>query len=250
MKIATSNMLAEKPYRKYGKAEFLEFDARAAKFRQLVRATLPDLLLLQEVDDAWRQLLLDSLPGLGYAVVTGPCWSSGLAIAYRGERFAVQGQPREYADGGVLLVPFLDQGLRLPFTAVNLHAPWSKAAQHAEAYGGLIPPEGAVIVAGDWNTDGKPENTNESFLLGQLMAGSRGFSELTAPAAFTARGVRNNQPEKIDYVAVRGFPGGSVTVVPEKVEHLLPHAPGGVFDPRDPLNHFSDHAWVMAQIAS
>jgi hypothetical protein len=84
--------------------------------------------------------------------------------------------------------------------------------------------------------------------LDQLFGTQNGFQELTAHTAFTARGVRNNQPEKIDYMAARGFSSHHVTVLPEKVDHLLPHVPGGIFNAQDDQNHFSDHAWVMAEI--
>ena len=77
--VTTINLLAEKPYQKYGKVALLDFSKRSEKFYHQFSKLMPDVMLLQEVDILWREYLELNIVKLGYAIHFGKCWSSGLA---------------------------------------------------------------------------------------------------------------------------------------------------------------------------
>jgi len=58
--VITINLLAEKPYRKYGKVAFIDFSKRSERFYLQITKLMPDVMLLQEVDMLWL-VYLESL---------------------------------------------------------------------------------------------------------------------------------------------------------------------------------------------
>ncbi|MFM7823368.1 MAG: endonuclease/exonuclease/phosphatase family protein [Bacteroidota bacterium] len=248
MLIMTANLLAEKPYGKYCKTERIDFPTRKARFLELVRTTHPDLLLFQEVDGAWNEVLTSHLSAMGYETAFGECWSSGLAISWHGNAFRDSKVLPSNADAGLLIGSLACTKTGNALHVVNLHAPWGKAIQHAETYRGLLPAQGAMVVAGDFNTDNPAVNNNEMFLMSQLFASDDLFTEATQAIAMTARNVNSNHPEKLDYIVTRGLKSRAVNVVPSELELLLPHNPGAPFAAQNSLNHYSDHAAVFAEL--
>ena len=71
---------------------------------------------------------------------------------------------------------------------------------------------------------------------------------MTESIQFTARNVKTNNAEKLDYIVGLNVFGNNTKIYPEIVSLLLPHSPGGEFFSDNENNHFSDHALVFSNI--
>ena len=245
MIIMSSNLLAEKPYSKYCKTARLEFEFRKLRFLELIRAEAPEIMLLQEVDPAWREALISNLRLLGYEVVFGECWSSGLAVAWRSTSFKSLGNWASDSEAGLLVGKLQSLSAERKLTVINLHAPWGKASIRAAAYNQYLVADGSIVVGGDFNTDNPETNTNLTFFMSNYFSEQLQFSEATKMLDFTARNVNTNHPEKLDYIVMKGLVSSGAKAIPSSVQLLLPHADGAHFSPENKDNHFSDHAAVL-----
>lgn len=245
MIVMSSNLLAEKPYSKYCKTVRLGFEFRKLRFFELIRAEEPDIILLQEVDSAWREALNSNLGMLGYDVVFGECWSSGLAVAWRSTFFTSVGNWASDSGAGLLVGKLQSLIAQRELTVTNLHAPWCKASMHATSYNKYLVQEGAVLVGGDFNTSRPETNTNYTFFMNNYFSEQLQYREATKILDFTARNVNTNLPEKLDYIVMKGLVSSGAKVIPPSVQLLLPHADGAHFSPENKDSHFSDHAAVV-----
>jgi endonuclease/exonuclease/phosphatase family metal-dependent hydrolase len=243
------NLLAEKPYRRHGRAGHLAFDVRVKRVLELMEAARPDLVLLQEVDERWRAALSDALRARGYAMITGPCWSSGLAIGLRSERLVPRSTLIEDPAAGLLGVEVLDAVAERAFVAVTLHAPWSKAHDWLPSYRSAFQGSGALVVGGDGNFDGEG-NPNRAVIDGELAASASRCDGWTGDLPFTARSVHTDDPVTLDFMAGRGFRRVACAIVPDSVGLLVPHAlrATGALDLSRPAIHFSDHAALVVDV--
>jgi endonuclease/exonuclease/phosphatase family metal-dependent hydrolase len=249
IKVITANLLAETPYRKYAQVARLDFGERSEKFRRQIVKLMPDILLLQEVDTGWREYLEQNILKLGYSLQVGKCWSSGLAILWRSNVLEPAGSPPlNVAEAGILAVEFVNLKSRQLILMVNLHAPWGRAKEFAEVYASAIGDNRTVLIAGDLNTDCPEKNDNASYFFTQLFTPEKGFRELTDNIPFTARNVRSNEAEKLDYMIGLNVFGSDSQIHPEVLSLLLPHSAGGEYAPDREDNHFSDHALVVSTI--
>jgi endonuclease/exonuclease/phosphatase family metal-dependent hydrolase len=248
-KVITANLLAEKPYQKYSKAARLDFGQRSEKFYRQISTLMPDVLLLQEVDTWWREYLELNLSRLGYSMHFGACWSSGLAVLWR-ETMKKAGSipPLNFSDAGVLAMEleFVATSERIHF--INLHAPWGKAENFDQDYLSALEGKSPVLIAGDFNTDDPERNNNAHYFFQQLFRSDKGFKELSEGLSFTARNVKSNNAEKLDYMIGLNLSGSDTQIYPKELSLLIPHSPGGTYDPKNEENHFSDHALVMATL--
>ena len=248
IKVITINLLAEKPYRKYGKVALVDFSKRSERFYLQITKLMPDVMLLQEVDMMWREYLELYIVKLGYAISFGECWSSGLAIVWKQDSMKPNNaQPVNFKEAGIfnLWLKKIESNEIISF--VNLHAPWGKAEKFDNFYTSLIEGACPLLIAGDFNTDG-PENNNFNYFFSKLFKSVKGYKELTESIQFTARNVKTNNAEKLDYIVGLNIFGNNTKIYPEILSLLLPHSPGGEFFSDNENNHFSDHALVFSNI--
>ncbi len=248
IKVITINLLAEKPYRKYGKVALVDFSKRSERFYLQITNLMPDVMLLQEVDMMWREYLELYIVKLGYAISFGECWSSGLAIAWKQDSMKPNNaQPVNFKEAGIFNLWLKKSESNEIISFVNLHAPWGKAEKFDNFYTSLIEGACPLLIAGDFNTDG-PENNNFNYFFSKLFKSEKGYKELTESIQFTARNVKTNNAEKLDYIVGLNIFGNNTKIYPEILSLLLPHSPGGEFFSDNENNHFSDHALVLSNI--
>lgn len=248
IKVITINLLAEKPYRKYGKVALVDFSKRSERFSLQITKLMPDVMLLQEVDMMWREYLELYIVKLGYAISFGECWSSGLAIAWKQDSMKPNNvQPVNFKEAGIFNLWLKKSESNEIISFVNLHAPWGKAEKFDNFYTSLIEGAFPLLIAGDFNTDG-PENNNFNYFFSKLFKSEKGYKELTESIQFTARNVKTNNAEKLDYIVGLNIFGNNTKIYPEILSLLLPHSPGGEFFSDNENNHFSDHALVLSNI--
>jgi len=248
IKVITINLLAEKPYRKYGKVALVDFSKRSERFYLQISNLIPDVVLLQEVDMMWREYLELYIVKLGYAISFGECWSSGLAIAWKQDSMKPNNvQPVNFKEAGIFNLWLKKSESNEIISFVNLHAPWGKAEKFDNFYTSLIEGAFPLLIAGDFNTDG-PENNNFNYFFSKLFKSEKGYKELTESIQFTARNVKTNNAEKLDYIVGLNIFGNNTKIYPEILSLLLPHSPGGEFFSDNENNHFSDHALVLSNI--
>ena len=246
--VITINLLAEKPYRKYGKVALVDFSKRSERFYLQITNLMPDVMLLQEVDMMWREYLELYIVKLGYAISFGECWSSGLAIAWKQDSMKPNNaQPVNFKEAGIFNLWLKKSESNEIISFVNLHAPWGKAEKFDNFYTSLIEGACPLLIAGDFNTDG-PENNNFNYFFSKLFKSEKGYKELTESIQFTARNVKTNNAEKLDYIVGLNIFGNNTKIYPEILSLLLPHSPGGEFFSDNENNHFSDHALVLSNI--
>lgn len=248
IKVITINLLAEKPYRKYGKVALVDFSKRSERFYLQITKLMPDVMLLQEVDMMWREYLELYIVKLGYAISFGECWSSGLAIVWKQDSMKPNNaQPVNFKEAGIFNLCLKKSESNEIISFVNLHAPWGKAEKFDNFYTSLIEGACPLLIAGDFNTDG-PENNNFNYFFSKLFNSEKGYKELTESIQFTARNVKTNNAEKLDYIVGLNIFGNNTKIYPEILSLLLPHSPGGEFFLDKENNHFSDHALVFSNI--
>ena len=248
IKVITINLLAEKPYRKYGKVALVDFSKRSERFSLQITKLMPDVMFLQEVDMMWREYLELYIVKLGYAISFGECWSSGLAIAWKQDSMKPNNvQPVNFKEAGIFNLWLKKSESNEIISFVNLHAPWGKAEKFDNFYTSLIEGAFPLLIAGDFNTDG-PENNNFNYFFSKLFKSEKGYKELTESIQFTARNVKTNNAEKLDYIVGLNIFGNNTKIYPEILSLLLPHSPGGEFFSDNENNHFSDHALVLSNI--
>ena len=248
IKVITINLLAEKPYRKYGKVALVDFSKRSERFYLQITKLMPDVMLLQEVDMMWREYLELYIVKLGYAISFGECWSSGLAIVWKQDSMKPNNaQPVNFKEAGIFNLCLKKSESNEIISFVNLHAPWGKAEKFDNFYTSLIEGACPLLIAGDFNTDG-PENNNFNYFFSKLFNSEKGYKELTESIQFTARNVKTNNAEKLDYIVGLNVFGNNTKIYPEILSLLLPHSPGGEFFSDNENNHFSDHALVFSNI--
>lgn len=248
IKVITINLLAEKPYRKYGKVALVDFSKRSERFYLQITKLMPDVMLLQEVDMMWREYLELYIVKLGYAISFGECWSSGLAIVWKQDSMKPNNaQPVNFKEAGIFNLCLKKSESNEIISFVNLHAPWGKAEKFDNFYTSLIEGACPLLIAGDFNTDG-PENNNFNYFFSKLFNSEKGYKELTESIQFTARNVKTNNAEKLDYIVGLNIFGNNTKIYPEILSLLLPHSPGGEFFLDNENNHFSDHALVFSNI--
>jgi len=248
IKVITINLLAEKPYRKYGKVALVDFSKRSERFYLQITKLMPDVMLLQEVDMMWREYLELYIVKLGYAISFGECWSSGLAIAWKQDSMKPNNvQPVNFKEAGIFNLWLKKSESNEIISFVNLHAPGGKAEKFDNFYTSLIEGAFPLLIAGDFNTDG-PENNNFNYFFSKLFKSEKGYKELTESIQFTARNVKTNNAEKLDYIVGLNIFGNNTKIYPEILSLLLPHSPGGEFFSDNENNHFSDHALVLSNI--
>lgn len=248
IKVITINLLAEKPYRKYGKVTLVDFSKRSERFYLQITKLMPDVMLLQEVDMMWREYLELYIVKLGYAISFGECWSSGLAIVWKQDSMKPNNaQPVNFKEAGIFNLWLKKSESNEIISFVNLHAPWGKAEKFDNFYTSLIEGACPLLIAGDFNTDG-PENNNFNYFFSKLFNSEKGYKELTESIQFTARNVKTNNAEKLDYIVGLNIFGNNTKIYPEILSLLLPHSPGGEFFSDNENNHFSDHALVFSNI--
>ena len=248
IKVITINLLAEKPYRKYGKVTLVDFSKRSERFYLQITKLMPDVMLLQEVDMMWREYLELYIVKLGYAISFGECWSSGLAIVWKQDSMKPNNaQPVNFKEAGIFNLWLKKSESNEIISFVNLHAPWGKAEKFDNFYTSLIEGTCPLLIAGDFNTDG-PENNNFNYFFSKLFNSEKGYKELTESIQFTARNVKTNNAEKLDYIVGLNIFGNNTKIYPEILSLLLPHSPGGEFFSDNENNHFSDHALVFSNI--
>ena len=246
--VITINLLAEKPYRKYGKVALVDFSKRSERFYLQITKLMPDVMLLQEVDMMWREYLELYIVKLGYAISFGECWSSGLAIVWKQDSMKPNNaQPVNFKEAGIFNLWLKKSESNEIISFVNLHAPWGKAEKFDNFYTSLIEGACPLLIAGDFNTDG-PENNNFNYFFSKLFKSEKGYKELTESIQFTARNVKTNNAEKLDYIVGLNIFGNNTKIYPEILSLLLPHSPGGEFFSDNENNHFSDHALVLSNI--
>ena len=246
--VITINLLAEKPYRKYGKVALVDFSKRSERFYLQITKLMPDVMLLQEVDMMWREYLELYIVKLGYAISFGECWSSGLAIAWKQDSMKPNNaQPVNFKEAGIFNLWLKKSESNEIISFVNLHAPWGKAEKFDNFYTSLIEGACPLLIAGDFNTDGR-ENNNFNYFFSKLFKSEKGYKELTESIQFTARNVKTNNSEKLDYIVGLNIFGNNTKIYPEILSLLLPHSPGGEFFSDNENNHFSDHALVLSNI--
>lgn len=249
IKVITINLLAEKPYRKYGKVALVDFSKRSERFYLQITKLMPDVMLLQEVDMMWREYLELYIVKLGYAISFGECWSSGLAIVWKQDLMKPNNaQPVNFKEAGIFNLWLKKSESNEIISFVNLHAPWGKAEKFDNFYTSLIEGACPLLIAGDFNTDG-PENNNFNYFFSKLFKSEKGYKELTESIQFTARNVKTNNAEKLDYIVGLNIFGNNTKIYPEILSLLLPHSPGGEFFSDNENNHFSDHALVFSNIS-
>ena len=248
IKVITINLLAEKPYRKYGKVALVDFSKRSEILYLQITKLMPDVMLLQEVDMMWREYLELYIVKLGYAISFGECWSSGLAIVWKQDSMKPNNaQPVNFKEAGIFNLCLKKSESNEIISFVNLHAPWGKAEKFDNFYTSLIEGACPLLIAGDFNTDG-PENNNFNYFFSKLFNSEKGYKELTESIQFTARNVKTNNAEKLDYIVGLNIFGNNTKIYPEILSLLLPHSPGGEFFLDNENNHFSDHALVFSNI--
>ena len=71
---------------------------------------------------------------------------------------------------------------------------------------------------------------------------------MTESVKFTARNVKTNNAEKLDYIVGRNVLGNNTKIFPKTISYLLPHSPTSEFFYENENNHFSDHAIVFSEI--
>lgn len=247
--VITINLLAEKPYRKYGKVAFIDFSKRSERFYLQITKLMPDVMLLQEVDMLWREYLELKIVKLGYAIRFGECWSSGLAIVWKQDSMKPSNaQPVNFKEAGILNLELINGESNETISFVNLHAPWGKAEKFDNFYTSLIEGACPLLIAGDFNTDDPENNNNFNYFFSKLFKSEKGYKELTESIQFTARNVKTNNAEKLDYIVGLNVFGNNTKIYPEILSLLLPHSPGGEFFSDNENNHFSDHALVFSNI--
>ena len=249
IKVITINLLAEKPYRKYGKVTLVDFSKRSERFYLQITKLMPDVMLLQEVDMMWREYLELYIVKLGYAISFGECWSSGLAIVWKQDSMKPNNaQPVNFKEAGIFNLWLKKSESNEIISFVNLHAPWGKAEKFDNVYTSLIEGVCPLLVAGDFNTDDPENNNNFNYFFSKLFKSEKGYKELTEFIQFTARNVKTNNAEKLDYIVGLNVFGNNTKIYPEILSLLLPHSPGGEFFSDNENNHFSDHALVFSNI--
>lgn len=247
--VITINLLAEKPYRKYGKVGWVDFSKRSEKFYLQITKLMPDVMLLQEVDMLWGEYLELNIVKLGYAIRFGECWSSGLAIVWKQDSMKPSNaQPVNHKEAGILnlWLKKIDEDELICY--VNLHAPWGKAEKFENFYTSLIEGACSLLIAGDFNTDDPKKNNNFNYFFSKLFKLEKGFKELTESIQFTARNVKTNNAEKLDYIVGLNVFGNDTKIYPEILSLLLPHSPDEELFSHNENNHFSDHALVFSKI--
>ena len=248
IKVIKINLLADKPYRMYVKVALVDFSKRSERFYLQITKLMPDVMLLQEVDMMWREYLELYIVKLGYAISFGECWSSGLAIVWKQDSMKPNNaQPVNFKEAGIFNLCLKKSESNEIISFVNLHAPWGKAEKFDNFYTSLIEGACPLLIAGDFNTDG-PENNNFNYFFSKLFNSEKGYKELTESIQFTARNVKTNNAEKLDYIVGLNVFGNNTKIYPEILSLLLPHSPGGEFFSDNENNHFSDHALVFSNI--
>ncbi len=249
--VITINLLAEKPYRKYSKVGWVDFSRRSERFYLQITKLMPDVMLLQEVDMLWREYLELNIVKLGYAIRFGECWSSGLAIVWKQDSLQQSNaQSVNFKEAGVFNLWLKKFESNEIISFVNLHAPWGKAEKFDNFYTPLIEGACPLLIAGDFNTDDPDINNNFNYFFRKLFKSEKGFKELTETIQFTARNVKTNNAEKLDYIIGLNVFGNNTKIYPEILSLLLPHSPGGEFFSDNENNHFSDHALVFSNITT
>jgi len=251
IKVVTANLLAEKPYEKYaGNIARLDFFQRSTKFNFQIKMLLPDIMFLQEVDMPWQNYLKTHIEQLGYSFYFGKSWSSGLAIAWRNYIMKpTNSLPLNNSTAGILSLDFINIKSKNPIRCINLHAPWGEAKKHESYYISIIEKKKSLIIAGDFNTDNPDKNNNYNYFFGNLFNSKNGFKDLTESIKFTARNVKSNNAEKLDYIVGLNITEHGSTIYPNLLSLLLPHCQGGDFVLENENNHFSDHALVLCNIS-
>ena len=245
IKLATSNLLAEKPYRRYGRVELLDFAKRSNKFLIQIQELMPDVILLQEVDELWREYIESNIIKLSYDVHFGSCWSSGLAIIWKEDMMKPSNaQPINFPEAGILSIELINSKLNEQIRFVNLHAPWGKAERFDKFYGSVVAVDSPILIAGDFNTN----SPNSNYFFGKLFNSERAYKEFTESVRFTARNVKTNNEEKLDYIIGKNISGKDTCVYPKELSLLLPHCQGGDYSINDEKNHYSDHALLISNI--
>lgn len=249
IKVITVNLLAEKPYRKFGKVAFVDFSKRSETFFLQIKKLMPDVMLLQEVDMLWRKYLELNIVKLGYTIHFGESWSSGLAIVWKQDSMKPGNvQPVNFKEAGILNLGLIKGKSNEIISFVNLHAPWGIAENFDTFYSTVITSTGPLLIAGDFNTDNPENNSNFNYFFNELFKSEKGFKELTDSIQFTARNVKTNNAEKLDYIIGLNVFGNNTKIYPEILSLLLPHCSGGEFISDNENNHFSDHALVFSNI--
>lgn len=247
--VITINLLAEKPYRKYGKVGWVDFSKRSERFYLLITKLMPDVMLLQEVDNGWRKYLELKIVKLGYSICFGECWSSGLAIAWKHDSMkSCNAEPVNFKEAGIFNMWLSKSDLNEFISFVNLHAPWGEAEKFDNIYTSLIESDRPQLIAGDFNTDDPKKNRNFNYFFSELFNSKKGYNDLTDTIQFTARNVNTNNAEKLDFILGLNVFGNNAKIYPEMLSLLLPHSPGGKFFADNENNHFSDHALVFSNI--
>jgi endonuclease/exonuclease/phosphatase (EEP) superfamily protein YafD len=250
LNLVSVNLLAEKPYRKYGEVVLVDFAIRSDKFYSQIIKLMPDVILLQEVDLLWQEYLNLKIVKLGYSIQFGDCWSSGLAILWKDSSMKKSNtQPISFDEAGVLKLELIQNESNKVISFINLHAKWARAKEFDNIYSSVISANGPLIIAGDLNTDNPKENNNFQYFFSQLFNAEKGYAEITESVPFTARNVKYNNPEKLDYILGLNVFGNETCIYPDELSLLLPHRLGGEYNYDNENNHFSDHALVFSTIS-
>ena len=250
LNLVSVNLLAEKPYRKYGEVVLVDFAIRSDKFYSQIIKLMPDVILLQEVDLFWQEYINLNIVKLGYSIQFGDCWSSGLAILWKDSSMKKNNtQPINYDKAGVLKLELIQNESNEVISFLNLHAPWARAKEFDNIYSSFISANGPLIIAGDLNTDNPKENNNFKYFFSELFNSEKGYAEITESVQFTARNVKYNNPEKLDYIIGLNVSGNETRIYPDELTLLLPHCLGGEYNSDNENNHFSDHALVFSTIS-
>lgn len=254
LKIISANLLAEKPYNKYlskndvNQNLYLEIDFRYKLFVNTFSEHTADIYFFQEVDDFWKNTIIEQIVPNGYTLLLASCWSSSMAIVFKTAIFS--DLKIEFVDGdaGIQAVSVLEGSSRLNF--VNIHARWGNAKEYIKQYYNIFNSKEKLIIAGDFNIDkpsDKPQdNMNKEFFNDLIKLCN--LNELTSEIEFTARSVNDaSKFEKLDLILGKNLKLKNIEIHPKNILNLLPHKESLHFDKYDEKNHFSDHAMVLCE---
>lgn len=248
--LATSNLLAEGPYRKTRLGTIqgpqVPLESRTAAFRKYFENTNTEIHFFQELDENWQKILIESAACKGDKLIVRTCRKLKLAIAYNAVRFIDMQLLMHHREAGILAISLYDTVLRNRLKLVNVHADWGRAgnfiSSFEEAFQGN---DDSTIVGGDFNLDSNNKVFFDDFFM------KYGYIELSSNVSFTAKYVRDaSQPVKLDLLISKNIQSySSVSIYPEDFNKLLPHTIDPMFNPKDPNNHYSDHVILTCSIS-
>jgi hypothetical protein len=253
--VATSNLLAERPYSKIRggvvQGPILPLEVRLLLFKKyLEKRSDTDVFLFQEIDNHWENALKEFSQSKGYSFIVRPCRKLKIGIVFKSNRFENCQIQAHHKEAGFLSIDIFDKSLNTSIRLVNVHADWGKAKDFANHFHEIFQTQGEpIIIGGDFNLDNILENENKSFF--DELIYHHDYMELSSEVPFTAKYVKNaSQAVKLDLLVSKNIQSySSVSIYPEDFNKLLPHTIDPLFNPKDPNNHYSDHVILTCSVS-